>query len=119
MRAEGRSAHLLPDAHAFGTPRIVKDRRVLLVDDTWVTGARMRSAAAALHDGGAQVAGLVVVGRTVHTGAGANARWWSKVASSAPGGESLARAACCVPSCPRRAVRGRLTAPNARDALDG
>ncbi len=36
---------------------------VLLVDDTWTTGARARSAAIALHDAGAARVAVVVLGR--------------------------------------------------------
>ena len=40
-------------------------RHVLLVDDTFVTGARVQSAAAALHRGGADVVAALVVGRLI------------------------------------------------------
>jgi adenine/guanine phosphoribosyltransferase-like PRPP-binding protein len=36
---------------------------VLLVDDTWTTGARAQSAAIALHDAGAARVAVVVLGR--------------------------------------------------------
>ncbi|HUZ44433.1 MAG TPA: hypothetical protein VMU63_08505 [Acidimicrobiales bacterium] len=39
--------------------------RVLLVDDTWTTGARAQSAASALTAAGATVAGIAVLGRIV------------------------------------------------------
>ena len=58
--------HLSPAAGAFGVNGAVGGRRVLLVDDTWVTGARMRSAAAAaLEAAGARVVAMVVAGRVV------------------------------------------------------
>jgi phosphoribosylpyrophosphate synthetase len=56
----------------------VRGRRVLVVDDTWVTGARARSAAAALALAGAQVVAALVIGRAVDPDASpAVARWWS------------------------------------------
>lgn len=39
---------------------------VLLIDDTWTTGASAQSAAAALKAGGASKVGCVVIGRHVH-----------------------------------------------------
>lgn len=39
--------------------------RILLVDDTWTTGARAQSAASALTAAGAAVAGIAVLGRIV------------------------------------------------------
>ena len=44
----------------------VSGRSVLLVDDTWTTGASVRSAAAALRGAGARTVGVVVVGRHLH-----------------------------------------------------
>jgi orotate phosphoribosyltransferase len=41
----------------------VENRRVLLVDDTYTTGAHLHSAAAALEDTGTRAVRLLVVGR--------------------------------------------------------
>ena len=59
----------------------VAGRRLVVVDDTWVTGARARSAATALARAGARVAGIVVVGRAVDPGASTRvAAWWTRYA---------------------------------------
>ena len=44
----------------------ISGRRVLLLDDTFTTGAKLFSAVAALRSAGAEVAGPVVIGRHVH-----------------------------------------------------
>lgn len=56
----------------FSAGRFVATRRlnnadVLLVDDTWTTGASAQSAACALKAAGARCVGLVVIGRWVRT----------------------------------------------------
>lgn len=75
-----RARHLAPAAGAFLAPRGVAGRRVLVLDDTWVTGARARSAVAALEQGGAEVAGVLAIGRSVDPEAApARARqWWER-----------------------------------------
>lgn len=55
-------------SHEFGEERFAPTRqlrseRVLLVDDTWTTGASAQSAAAALMSAGAELVAAVVVGR--------------------------------------------------------
>jgi hypothetical protein len=59
----GTAGHLAPDRLAFAAPSWVAGRRVLLLDDTWVTGARMASAAVALRTAGATVVAMAVLGR--------------------------------------------------------
>lgn len=51
-----------PDAFAADGP-LVEGRRVLLVDDTYTTGARLQSAVVALRAAGAASVGALVVGR--------------------------------------------------------
>jgi phosphoribosylpyrophosphate synthetase len=46
----------------------LRNRTVLLIDDTWTTGASARSAAAALRGGGARAVAAVVIGRYVNRG---------------------------------------------------
>ncbi len=66
--------------------------RVLVVDDSWVTGARALSAVAALNSAGTPVAGVLVLGRSVDTSASSRSRswwddhegWWSQSTSDEP-----------------------------------
>lgn len=51
--------------HAFRTRESVAGRKVLVVDDTFVTGARVQSAASALTLAGADVVAALVVGRVI------------------------------------------------------
>lgn len=46
--------------------RDMERRRVLLVEDVYVSGARSQSAAAVLREGGAEVAGVLVLGRRIN-----------------------------------------------------
>jgi hypothetical protein len=97
---DGGARHLLPDRHAFDVVGEVRGRRVLVLDDTWVTGARIRSAACALQRAGARVVALVVVGRIVDTGAAfGNARWWSWVETPSHVGRGVTRGPCCMSQC--------------------
>jgi hypothetical protein len=48
---------------------------VLLVDDTWTTGASAQSAAAALKLAGARAVGVLVIGRHIHAEYAANGIW--------------------------------------------
>jgi glutamine phosphoribosylpyrophosphate amidotransferase len=71
-RGPAPTGHLLAARRGFVIrPEVDRDRlrgaRVLLVDDTVVTGARAQSAAAALRLGGAQVVGVLALGRAVST----------------------------------------------------
>jgi hypothetical protein len=53
-----------PVAKAYACRRqLVENRRILLVDDTYTTGAHLHSAAVALEDAGARTVRLLVVGR--------------------------------------------------------
>jgi predicted amidophosphoribosyltransferase len=75
VRGPVATGHLVAARRGFELSREVdgdwlSDRRVLLFDDSIVTGARAQSAAAALRLGGARVAGVVAVGRAVEPGAG-------------------------------------------------
>lgn len=73
----GHARHLSPDVRAFVPAGDVAGLTVVVVDDAWVTGARARSAVAALEIRGAQVAAVVVLGRIVDVEAcPLNRRWW-------------------------------------------
>lgn len=65
------------DARAFSVEKFIAQRRlsgepVLLVDDTWTTGANAQSAAAALRAAGAGPIGAVVIGRHLNREWGVN-----------------------------------------------
>lgn len=62
--------HLRPSTAAFvpAGPEAISNRRVLLFDDCWVTGARALSAVVALRSAGAEVAGVLVLGRSAAFG---------------------------------------------------
>jgi len=90
--------HLTPDSSAFVGPAAVSGRRVLLVDDTWVTGATARSAAGALASSGASVPAVLVLGRAVDPCAGlAPSRWWEWCQQLAARGVEC----CCLSGCRR------------------
>lgn len=54
------------DAHKYEAVCDLNGRTVLLIDDTWTTGANAQSAAAALKTAGAGRVGAVVIGRHVN-----------------------------------------------------
>ena len=68
-RTEAPVGHMRPDRRAFGVPAplasAVAGRRALLLDDTYVSGARAQSAAAALRLAGARSVVIVVLGRVL------------------------------------------------------
>lgn len=72
----------------------VAGRRLLLLDDTFTTGASLPSAASALATAGAQVVAAVVVGRFMRPDFSAAAELWSRARASAFDFER-----CCV--CPQ------------------
>ena len=112
-RGTGVAGHLAPDPGAFEVDMGARGRRVLLVDDTWVTGARMRSAAVALERGGAQVVAMVTAGRAVgavdtnaaNTDAAdsntvpALERWWQWAEARGRGAGPVATGRCCLANC--------------------
>jgi predicted amidophosphoribosyltransferase len=66
-RLLARSATIVPphafEPSKFEPTRALTGQAVLLIDDTWTTGANAESAAAALRSGGAGSIGAVVIGR--------------------------------------------------------
>lgn len=54
------------DRHRYETVRSLAGEHVLLIDDTWTSGASAQSAAAALKLGGAGIVAAVTIGRHVH-----------------------------------------------------
>jgi adenine/guanine phosphoribosyltransferase-like PRPP-binding protein len=86
-RGEEPLDHLVAGARAFVPEGRCAGRRVLLVDDTFTTGAHARSAAAALQAAGATVVALLVVGRMVHPEAVTwDPNWWEGHTRAATGG---------------------------------
>jgi predicted amidophosphoribosyltransferase len=65
-RTEVELGHRHADEAAYRATQNVEGRRILLIDDTFTTGARLQSAASALSLSGADVVAGVVVGRVVH-----------------------------------------------------
>lgn len=64
-RTEVELGHRHADESAYRVTQEVEGRRILLIDDTFTTGARLQSAASALSLAGADVVAGVVVGRVV------------------------------------------------------
>lgn len=68
LAARGGTAARSLGAGRFAVTDDVRTRRVLLLDDTVASGARLFSAAAALRRSGAAIVGPVVLGRHIHPG---------------------------------------------------
>jgi hypothetical protein len=68
-RGDAPVGHMRPDARAFTIASAARpelaSRRCLLLDDTYVSGARAQSAAAALRRAGARTVVIVVLGRVL------------------------------------------------------
>ena len=82
-RAADHAFVLAPDVDAES----LVGARLVLLDDTWTTGARAQSAASALQRAGASVEAVVVIGRVVTPVPGApSGAWWERHAHrSEPG----------------------------------
>ena len=92
----GTHVYNLALRHPFVAPSAMAGRRVLVVDDTWVTGATARSAAACLAGSGVTVPGVLVLGRAVEPGAQRTASgWWQNCRQLA--GQGFER--CCLEGC--------------------
>jgi predicted amidophosphoribosyltransferase len=69
QRATGDIGHMRPNAEAFAVPQPCRDHareaRVVLLDDTYVSGSRAQSAAAALRLSRARAVVIVPLGRVV------------------------------------------------------
>jgi hypothetical protein len=61
-------------AEKFAPLKPIDHRSVLLIDDTWTTGANARSAAGSLKRAGASVVAVLVIGRHLHRQWGENDR---------------------------------------------
>lgn len=65
-RGPGQVAHRRANDDAFEVTRPLREARVLLVEDTFTSGARTQSAASALQRAGASGLAVVVVGRVIN-----------------------------------------------------
>jgi predicted phosphoribosyltransferase len=63
IRGQHESAARQFDPRRFEATRKLNEEAVLLIDDTWTTGASANSAAAALKEAGAATVAVVVIGR--------------------------------------------------------
>jgi hypothetical protein len=70
--------HNQPNAAAFAPTGEVGGRRILIVDDTLTTGARVQSVAAALTTAGATVIAAVPIGRVIDTDLEEKSAFWRR-----------------------------------------
>lgn len=99
VAGRGRVDHLRPAPDGFVADPEARGRRILLVDDTWTTGATAASAVGALSAVGARVVAVLVAGRAVDPSAAPSVgEWWRTVSARGrhPG-------ACCLERCTARA----------------
>lgn len=80
VRGTGMMGHNVACDTGFVANSDVRDARVLVVDDTFTTGARAQSAASALQLAGARVIAVVPIGRVIDPSHGehAQAYWTSR-----------------------------------------
>lgn len=65
-RGEAQIDHLHAKSKGYAPRRELHGERVLVIDDTYTSGARAQSAASAINRAGGQVAAIVCVGRVVN-----------------------------------------------------
>jgi len=66
IRSDFALDHRTANDNGYQAMEDVTGLRILLVDDTWTSGARMQSAASALQSAGADVVAAVVIGRVLY-----------------------------------------------------
>jgi len=88
----GRPAHNQAGDSTFLVRRPLAGQRVLLIDDTFTTGARLQSAASALRLAGASAVAGLTVGRVIWPGRNENCRRIWERAGAAP----FSFAGCCL-----------------------
>lgn len=81
--SDGRSVERTADPSAFMPSRKLEGQRVLLIDDTWVSGARAQSAAHAITTAGGIVVATIVIARLIDTDEESAAKLWKLAASAA------------------------------------
>lgn len=78
-RGEGEIAHTVASDEGFKAFRRLDGERVLLIDDTFTSGARAQSAASALNNAGATVAAILPIGRVITPSFGPHVEaYWKK-----------------------------------------
>jgi hypothetical protein len=65
-RGSGQIDHTVASDGGYEPAHEVSGHRILLVDDTFTSGARAQSAASALNNAGATVAAIVPIGRVIN-----------------------------------------------------
>lgn len=82
-RGEGPIGHLLASDEGYRPLRTLTGERVLLIDDTFTSGARAQSAASALSIAGATVTAIVPIGRVISPGFSPEvAAYWKRQGAS-------------------------------------
>lgn len=71
-------AHRAHTTNRYQAVMGLRGARVLVIDDTWTTGAHAQSASAALKIAGAVAVAVVAIGRWVNPGYGDNKAWLAK-----------------------------------------
>jgi hypothetical protein len=103
-RSRAPVGHMRPDASAFEVPAAARGavggRGAVLLDDTYVSGARAQSAAAALRSAGARAVVIVALGRVLRpdrSPAHADFLRRARIQPEADAGDDAARRCCrCV-----------------------
>jgi hypothetical protein len=79
--------HRRADEKGWRVGKELRGSRVLLVDDTWASGARAQSAASALTASGVVVGAIAVMGRFMTPVAGSGSEeWWRRQVGAGPAG---------------------------------
>lgn len=107
---EPRSAPRTFDVDRFTSTRRLAGEPVLLLDDTWTTGANAQSAAAALKRAGAGPVALVVIGRHLNRGWGENDRRLNRLSPPF----DWSRCVCCTPACGLAGADGEIVTADGR-----
>lgn len=98
LRTVRAPRHNAASDEAFRVVRDVRGRELILVDDTFTTGASVQSAASALQRDGARVLAVVVLGRVVNPEADRyEARLWSAARSAPYRLDRCSREGCQLP----------------------
>jgi len=109
VRTAAPVGHMRPHREAFAVPaaarRLVTGRRIVLVDDLYVSGARAQSAAAALRLAGAPAVAIVVLGRVLRPDrVDLHARFLRRLEVAGRALEAPERPSCCRCARPQTAT---------------